>query len=168
MSMCCWVKSRLVVLPPCSDSDPGPKQSPGLLDPLCVLWESTLAYVPSICHQHLHRSLSFPSSPPSAPFFSNLVLHLPRTADDADVLGDKAGDREMSSRYVSVATIQWWPKLLLRQVAALGPSRPACVHVKGRKVICRYDINLGFGRMRFHSYFFSGIRTDKTGSFNSA
>lgn len=165
------------MLSPCSDSDPGPKQSRGLLYPLRVLQESapdpTLAYVPSICHQHLHRPVSFPPSPSSPPSFSNLVLHLSRPADDADVLGDKAGDRKMSSRYVSVATIQRWPKLLLRQVAALGPSRaawksPACPHVRGRKVICRYDINLGFGRMRFHSYFFSGIRTDKTGSFNSA
>lgn len=122
MSTCCWVKSRFVVLPPCSDSDPGPKQSLGLLYPLRVLWDSTLAYVPSICHQHL---LSSASSPPSPPFFSNLVLHLPRAADDADVLGDKAGDRKISVRYVSVARIQWWPKLLLRQVAALGPSHAA-------------------------------------------
>lgn len=81
---------------------------------------------PSVTNAFTALFLS-PSSLPSPPVFSNLVLHLSRAADDADVLGGKEGDRKMSgsSRYANVATIRPWPKLLRWQIGGLGPSRAA-------------------------------------------
>lgn len=96
-----------------------PRNQTGLLHPLRVLQESaadsSLAYVPSIW-----RSISAALLLPLHPLHSSQILYFIFPVPlMTQMCWETEQDRKMSGRYasVSVATIQWWPGLLLWQLS---------------------------------------------------